>query len=105
VLAGPLSMAEMASAQLVSCGGGGAAVSSGHGASPGLLELLEAVPDPRSARGRRYRLATLLAIGVCALSASGHDSLAAVAEWARRADQDVESARFSPHPRFTRRLS
>jgi len=50
---------------------------------------LEAVPGPRSPRGRRYRLSTLLAIGVCALSAPGHDSVAAVAQWARRAGPDV----------------
>lgn len=31
-----------------------------------------------------YRLATLLAIGVCAPTSAGHNSLSAVAEWARR---------------------
>jgi predicted transposase YbfD/YdcC len=89
VLAGPLSTLEVALAQLVPSGGGGPAVSAGQDSSPGLLARLEAVPDPRSARGRRYRLATLLAIGVCALSTPGYDSLTAVAEWARRADQGV----------------
>jgi predicted transposase YbfD/YdcC len=89
VLARPLSMVEVAAAQLVPCGGGGPAVSAGQDASPGLLARLQAVPDPRSPQGRRYRLATLLAIGVCALSTPGYDSLTAVAEWARRAGQDV----------------
>ncbi|GAA1918557.1 transposase family protein [Streptantibioticus ferralitis] len=50
----------------------------------GLLGRLAQVPDPRDPRGVRYRLATLLAIGVCALTSAGHNSLAAVAEWARR---------------------
>lgn len=89
MLAGPLSMVDVAAAQVVPSGGGGIAVSAGHGVSLGLLERLEAVPDPRSRRGRRYRLCTLLAIGVCALSTCGYDSLTAVAEWARRADQSV----------------
>jgi hypothetical protein len=40
-------------------------------------------------RGVRYRLATLLAIGVCAMTAAGHNSLVAIAEWARRCDQEV----------------
>jgi hypothetical protein len=34
----------------------------------------------------RYRLATLLAIGVCAMTAAGHNTLAAVAQWVRRCD-------------------
>ena len=89
MLAGPLSMVEAAMAQSVPSGGGGSAVLAGQSPSPGLLARLEAVPDPRSPRGRRYRLATLLAIGVCALSAPGHDCLAAVAQWARRAGPDV----------------
>ena len=50
---------------------------------------LEVVPDPRSPQGRRYRLATLPAIGVCALSTPGYDPLTLVAERARRADQNV----------------
>lgn len=52
----------------------------------GLLDRLGQVPDPRDPRGVRYRLATLLAIGVCAMSAAGHNSLTSVAEWIRRCD-------------------
>jgi hypothetical protein len=37
----------------------------------GLLQALAKVPDPRDPRGVRYRLATLLAIGVCAMTAAG----------------------------------
>jgi predicted transposase YbfD/YdcC len=82
-------MVEVASARLVSSGGGGSAVSPGHGVPAGLLARLEAVPDPRSAQGRRYQLSTLLAIGVCALSTPGYNSLTAVAEWAQRAGPQV----------------
>lgn len=57
--------------------------------SEGLLDRLAKVPDPRDPRGVRYRLASLLAIGVCAMTASGHDSLAAIAEWVRRAGQET----------------
>lgn len=100
MLAGPLSTLEPAVAALVPPGGGGLVVSAGRGAGPGLLERLGAVPDPRSARGRRYQLATLLAIGVCALSCPGHDSLTAVAEWARRAGQDVLERLGAPFDPF-----
>lgn len=103
MLAGPLSMIEAVVAQLVPPGGGGWAVSAGQHVPPGLLARLEAVPDPRSPRGRRYRLATLLAIGVCALSTSGYDSPTAVAEWARRAGQDVLARLGCPFDPFSGR--
>ena len=89
MLAGPLSCIELYSPVLTSIGGGEAVVCAGRDAVPGLLSRLEAVPDPRSPRGRRYRLSTLLAIVVCALSTPGHDSLTAAAEWGRRASQAV----------------
>jgi len=47
---------------------------------PSLLEALAAVPDPRKARGKRYRLATLLTLSVCAML-SGARSLYAIAPW------------------------
>ncbi|MGW2207549.1 transposase family protein [Streptomyces sp. NPDC001774] len=50
----------------------------------GLLPILAAVPDPRDLGGVHYRLATLLAIGICAMTAPGCDPLAAIAEWAGR---------------------
>jgi predicted transposase YbfD/YdcC len=58
-----------------------------------LLDRLALVDDPRDPRGVRYRLATLLAIGVCAVSAAGHNTLTAVAEWVRRCDP-VELSRL-----------
>lgn len=100
MLAGPLSMVEVAAARVVPCGGGGAAVSAVAGTLPGLLERLEAVADPRSTRGRRYRLSTLLALGVCALSTCGHESLTAVAQWAQRADQSVLARLGAPFDPF-----
>lgn len=53
----------------------------------GLLCVLAEVTDRRDPRGVRYRLATLLAIGVCAMSTPGHNSLVAIGEWARRCTQ------------------
>jgi hypothetical protein len=55
----------------------------------GLLDLLAGVPDPRDPRGVRYRLASLLAIGVCAMTAAGHNSLASMAEWVRRGSPET----------------
>ena len=49
---------------------------------PSLLEALSSVPDPRHARGRRYRLAPLLTLAVCAML-SGARSLYAIAQWGR----------------------
>jgi len=52
------------------------------GAAAGdLLEALGRVPDPRDPRGRRYPLAGVLAIAVCAVLA-GARSYQAIAEWA-----------------------
>lgn len=59
----------------------------------GLLDRLALVADPRDPRGVRYRLATLLAIGVCAISAAGHNTLTAIADWVRRCDP-VELSRL-----------
>jgi DDE_Tnp_1-associated len=54
---------------------------------------LEALPDPRSAQGRVYPLACLVAVALCALTAAGHDRLAAVGQWVKRASQ-AELARL-----------
>lgn len=48
--------------------------------SSGLLAVLEQVPDPRDARGRRYRLSSLLAVALCAV-ATGARSFYAIADW------------------------
>jgi len=47
-----------------------------------LLEALGRVPDPRSRHGRRYELAKVLALAVCAM-ACGCRSLYAIAQWGR----------------------
>jgi predicted transposase YbfD/YdcC len=48
---------------------------------------LEALPDPRSRRGRVYPLACLVAIALCAFTAAGNDRFTAVGQWIRRASQ------------------
>jgi predicted transposase YbfD/YdcC len=55
-----------------------------------LLDLLSQVPDPRKRRGRRHRLAGLLAVGVAAVIA-GSRSFAAIGQWAGDAGPDVLS--------------
>lgn len=50
-----------------------------------LLHALTAVPDPRARRGVRYRLASLLAVAVCAVLA-GAATFAAIADWAADLD-------------------
>ncbi len=48
---------------------------------------LEALPDPRSRRGRVYPLACLVAIALCGFTAAGNDRFTAVGQWIRRASQ------------------
>jgi predicted transposase YbfD/YdcC len=48
----------------------------------GLLAALGSVEDPRSRRGVRHRLLTVLAIGVCAVLAEAQ-TFTAIAEWAQ----------------------
>lgn len=55
-----------------------------------LLHALAEVPDPRHRRGVRYRLASLLAVAVCAVLA-GASTFAAIADWA--ADLDPPARR------------
>ncbi|WP_248832297.1 ISAs1 family transposase [Frankia sp. Mgl5] len=47
----------------------------------GIWGRLAAVPDHRSARGRIYPLPVLAAVWLCAVTAAGHDRIAAVTEW------------------------
>ncbi len=53
-----------------------------------LLDLLAQIPDPRRRRGRRHRLAGLLAVGIAAVIA-GSRSFAAIGQWAADAGPDV----------------
>ena len=50
------------------------------GEVPGLLERLAQVPDPRSRRGVRHPLVTLLGLTACAVLA-GATSFAAIIDW------------------------
>src|SRR5215472_14778259 len=45
----------------------------GQDLAVGAWQRLEALPDPRSLRGRIYPLACLVAIAVCAFTAAGND--------------------------------
>ena len=47
----------------------------------GTWQRLEALPDPRSRRGRIYPLACLVAVAVCAFTAAGNDRFTAVGQW------------------------
>ena len=66
-------------------------VQSGPGGSQelaaGTWQKLEALPDPRSPRGRIYPLACLVAVALCAFTAAGNDRLTAVGQWISRASQ------------------
>jgi hypothetical protein len=53
----------------------------------GAWQRLEALPDPRSPRGRICPLACLIAIAVCAFTVAGDDRFTAVGQWIRRASQ------------------
>jgi hypothetical protein len=70
---------------------GASVVQSGPGGSQELAartwQKLEALPDPRSPRGRIYPLACLIAIALCAFTAAGNDRLTAVGQWIKRASQ------------------
>jgi hypothetical protein len=51
-------------------------------AGKSLYEALAEVPDPRSRHGRRYEIASVLALAVCAM-ACGARSLYAIAHWGK----------------------
>jgi predicted transposase YbfD/YdcC len=61
-----------------------------------LLRTLSAVPDPRDARGRRHSLQSILLLAVGAVLA-GARSYAAIAQWARCAEQAVTVCGPTPH--------
>jgi predicted transposase YbfD/YdcC len=69
---------------------GARVVESGPGGqelAAGTWRRLEALPDPRSRRGRVYPLACLVAIALCAFTAAGNDRFTAVGQWIGRASQ------------------
>ena len=59
----------------------------GENLAAGAWQRLEALPDPRSPRGRVYPLACLVPVAVCAFTAAGNDWFTAVGQWVRRAGQ------------------
>jgi hypothetical protein len=62
-----------------------------------LVAEFESVCDPRGACGVRYRLSSLLALVVCAMTPSDHDSITAAAEWCRRATPEELAALGLPY--------
>jgi hypothetical protein len=60
----------------------------GAGSCPALIDVLAQVKDPRRAQGRRYSLASILAL-VCAATLCGYRSYGAVAEWGRHYGRDL----------------
>lgn len=63
-----------------------------------LLEALADVPDPRDPRRIRYRLASLLAVAVCAVVA-GAVTFAAIADWLEDLpDTDLPALRLTRRP-------
>ncbi|MFF4624780.1 transposase family protein [Nonomuraea jabiensis] len=57
---------------------------------PTLAEILDALPDPRSRRGRRYRLGPLLALSLFAVL-GGATSLAKIARFTAGYDPDLRA--------------
>lgn len=55
-------------------------------ASKSLIEALAKVPDPRGRQGRRYEVASMLALAVCAM-ACGARSLYAICQWGKEHQQ------------------
>ena len=78
-------------ARVVESGPGG-----GQVLAAGAWQKLEALPDPRSPRGRVYPLACLVAIALCAFTAAGNDRYTAVRQWIRQAGpEDLARLRAS----------
>src|SRR6266516_4045702 len=71
-----------AGARVVESGPGG-----GQELAADAWQKLEALPDPRSPRGRIYPLACLVAVALCAFTAAGNDRFTAVGQWIKRAGQ------------------
>jgi hypothetical protein len=69
-----------------------------------LREWLARVPDPRSRLGRWHPLEFVLALAICAFTAAGHDSPAAVAEWAAGCAQDTLAGLGGRRDPWTRRI-
>jgi predicted transposase YbfD/YdcC len=69
-----------------------------------LREWLARVLDPRSRLGRWHPLEFVLGLAICAFTAAGHDSPAAVAEWAAGCFQETLAALGGRRDPWTRRI-
>ncbi|WP_322769399.1 ISAs1 family transposase [Frankia sp. Cr1] len=80
-------------------------VGAGGVSGEGIWERLATVPHPRARRGLIYLLPTLIAVWLCALTAPGHDRVAAVTEWlAGTSDEERRRLRLPWDPRDSYRL-
>jgi DDE family transposase len=61
-----------------------------EGEQVGLVQTLAVLADPRRRRGVRYRLASLLAVAVCATLA-GATTFAAIADWLHDLDEHARA--------------
>jgi hypothetical protein len=68
-------------------GGLAGALAAGDSSRDCVREWLARVPDHRSVMGRWHPLEFVVALAICAFTAAGHDSPAAVAEWAAGCSQ------------------
>jgi len=68
-----------------------------------LLQALQAVPDPRRARGRRHGLQSVLLLALQAVMA-GASSWVAIAQWAATAPQALAVCAASPSASTFRRV-
>ncbi len=90
----PTTSASCRAPRLTDLGGGGV-----REQVVGLVAEFESVTDPRGSCGVRYRLPSLLALMVCAMTPAGHASITAAAEWCRRAAPEELAAFGLPcHP-------
>ncbi|USY19391.1 ISAs1 family transposase [Nocardiopsis exhalans] len=68
------------------------------------MDHLATIDDPRHPRGRRYPLTALLALSVCALTTTGHNTTTAITEWAHNAPPPILLRLGLPVCPFTGRI-
>lgn len=82
----------------------GALAAGDEGSRCCLRGWLARVPDPRSPLGRWHPLEYVLALAICAFTAAGHDSPAAIGEWAAGCLQETLALLGGRRDPWTRRI-